>query len=155
MHSGIIQTIRFVILISTGLTIAIRPDLFRTITLSVNGGNEKTQFNLSAGFLDQSGIVDLFAFRRFNVLMNIDTKIRDWISVGGNLRLLKSDKVADVQSQYSEAYFIMHTFGPGPIYTPTMTLPDGSSRICSQVQLGNCRMDSQKSRCNDSTGKEP
>ncbi len=43
------------------------------------------------------------------------------------MRLLKSDKVADVQSQYSEAYFIMHTFGPGPIYTPTMTLPDGST----------------------------
>ena len=95
--------------------------------LSVNGGNERTQFNLSAGFLDQSGIVDLFAFKRFNVLMNIDTKVRDWITVGGNVRLLKSDKVADVQSQYAEAYFIMHTFGPGPIYTPTMTLPDGST----------------------------
>ncbi len=34
--------------------------------LSVNGGNEKTQFNLSAGFLDQSGVVDLFAYRRYN-----------------------------------------------------------------------------------------
>ncbi len=95
--------------------------------LSVNGGNEKTQFNLSAGFLDQSGVVDLFAFTRYNVLMSLDTKIKDWITVGGNMRLLKSDKVADVQSQYSEAYFIMHTFGPGPNYTPTMTLPDGST----------------------------
>ena len=95
--------------------------------LSVNGGNEKTQFNLSAGFLDQSGVVDLFAFTRYNVNLSLDTKIKDWITIGGNMRLLKSDKVADVQSQYSEAYFIMHTFGPGPIYTPTMTLPDGST----------------------------
>ena len=95
--------------------------------LSVNGGNEKTQFNLSAGFLDQSGVVDLFAFTRYNILMSLDTKINNWITLGGNMRLLKSDKVADVQSQYSEAYFIMHTFGPGPNYTPTMTLPDGST----------------------------
>jgi len=95
--------------------------------LSVNGGNEKTQFNLSAGFMDQSGIVDLFAFTRYNMLFSLDSKINNWISVGGNVRLLKSDKIADIQSPYSESYFIMHTFGPGPNYTPTMTLPDGST----------------------------
>jgi TonB-linked SusC/RagA family outer membrane protein len=104
--------------------------------LSVSGGNEKTQFVLSAGFLDQSGVVDLFAFKRYNVLMSLDSKINDWITVGGNMRLLKSDKVADVQSQYSEAYFIMHTFGPGPIYTPTMTLPDGSTGFVARYSSG-------------------
>jgi len=104
--------------------------------LSVNGGNEKTQFVLSAGFLDQSGVVDLFAFKRYNVLMSLDSKINNWITVGGNMRLLKSDKVADVQSQYSEAYFIMHTFGPGPIYTPTMTLPDGSTGFVARYSSG-------------------
>lgn len=95
--------------------------------LSVNGGNERTQFNLSLGFFDQSGIVDLFHFKRYTVAMNLDTKITNWLTVGGNIQLLKSDKIADVQSQFSEAYFIMHTFGPGPNYTPTMKLADGST----------------------------
>ncbi len=95
--------------------------------LSVNGGNEKTTFNLSAGFLDQSGIVPLFDFKRYNLLMNVDSKVSNWLTIGGNLRMLKSDKIADIQSQFNSAYFIMHTFGPGPLYTPTMTLPDGTT----------------------------
>ncbi len=95
--------------------------------LSVNGGNEKTQFSISGGFFDQSGIVDLFHFKRYTFAMNVDTKVTKWLKMGANVQLLKSDKIADVQSQFSEAYFIMHTFGPGPNYTPTMTLPDGST----------------------------
>ena len=95
--------------------------------LSVNGGNEKTTFNLSVGYFDQSGIVPLFDFKRYNMQLNVDTKINDWLKVGGNVQLLKSDKVADVQSTFADNYFIMHTFGPGPNYTPTMTLPDGST----------------------------
>lgn len=95
--------------------------------LSVNGGNDKTQFNLSLGFADQSGIVDLFNFKRYTVAMNIDSKVTKWLTVGGNIQLLKSDKLQDVQSAYNEAYFIMHIYGPGPNYTPTMTLPDGST----------------------------
>jgi TonB-linked SusC/RagA family outer membrane protein len=95
--------------------------------LSINGGNERTRFNVSVGYLGQTGIVDLFDFKRYNMAMNIDTKVNHWLTIGGNIQVLKSDKVADVQSQYSEAYFIMHTFGPGPNYTPTMTLPDGTT----------------------------
>ena len=34
--------------------------------LSVTGGNEKTSFNLSAGYLDQGGIVPLYDFKRYN-----------------------------------------------------------------------------------------
>jgi TonB-linked SusC/RagA family outer membrane protein len=95
--------------------------------LSVNGGNERTQFNMAVGYFDQGGIVPLFDFKRYNMQLNVDTKINDWLKVGGNVQLLRSDKEADVQSTYNDAYFIMHTFGPGPNYTPTMTLPDGST----------------------------
>ena len=94
---------------------------------SVNGGNEKTTFNLAAGYLDQGGIVDLYDFKRYNLLLSVDSKVSDWLSVGGNIQGLKKEIVQDVQGTHDEGYFIMHAYGPGPNYTPTMTLPDGST----------------------------
>lgn len=95
--------------------------------LGVNGGNEKTTFNLAAGYLDQGGIVDLYDFKRYNLLLSVDTKISDWLTIGGNLQGLKKETVQDVQGTHNEGYFIMHAYGPGPNYTPTITLPDGST----------------------------
>ncbi|MDR1982139.1 MAG: SusC/RagA family TonB-linked outer membrane protein [Tannerellaceae bacterium] len=95
--------------------------------LSVSGGNEKTTFNLSFGYLDQGGIVDLYDFKRYNMLLSVDSKVTDWLTVGGNMQGMKRDVTQDVQGGNNEAYFIMHAYGPGPNYTPTMTLPDGST----------------------------
>ena len=95
--------------------------------LSVSGGNEKTSFNLALGYLDQGGIVPLYDFKRYNIRLSIDSKITNWLKVGGNVQTLKKDRVQDVQGAFVEAYFIMHCYAPGPNYTPTMTLPDGST----------------------------
>ncbi|MGR3303748.1 MAG: SusC/RagA family TonB-linked outer membrane protein, partial [Candidatus Scalindua sp.] len=95
--------------------------------ISVRGGNEKTKFNLAAGYLDQPGILPGFEFKKFNVSASIDTKINDWISIGGIMQATKRYNTKDVQSNYNAAYFVMHAYGPAPNYTPTMTLPDGST----------------------------
>lgn len=95
--------------------------------ISVSGGNEKTKFNVAAGYLNQPGIMPGFKFERFNVLMAIDSKISDWITIGGNFQATKRYNTKDVQSNYNAAYFVMHAYGPAPNYTPTMTLPDGST----------------------------
>jgi len=95
--------------------------------LSVTGGNEKTSFNLAVGYLDQGGIVPLYDFKRYNFLFSVDTKVRDWLTIGGNMQGMQKDITQDVQGANNEAYFIMHAFGPGPNYTPTMELPDGST----------------------------
>ena len=95
--------------------------------ITVSGGTENTTYNLSVGYLDQPGILPLFDFKRYNFLLSLETKINDWITVGANVQGVKKDKVRDIQSGFNEAYFVMHTFAPGPNYTPTMTLPDGST----------------------------
>ena len=95
--------------------------------LSISGGNEKTSFNLALGYLDQGGIVDLYDFKRYNILLSVDTKVTDWFTLGGNIQGMRRDITQDVQGAHNEAYFVMHAYGPGPNYTPTMTLPDGST----------------------------
>jgi TonB-linked SusC/RagA family outer membrane protein len=95
--------------------------------ISVNGGTEKTRFNLAGGYLDQGGIVKLYDFKRYNILLTVDSDVTDWLTVGGNMQAVKKDIIQDVQGTHNEAYFIMHAFGPGPNYTPTMTLPNGTT----------------------------
>jgi TonB-linked SusC/RagA family outer membrane protein len=95
--------------------------------VSLSGGTDKTKFNLSIGYLDQGGIVPLYDFKRYNMLISVDSKVTKWLTVGGNMQAVKKDIIQDIQGTYNNAYFIMHCLAPGPNYTPTMTLPDGST----------------------------
>ena len=53
--------------------------------LSLQGGLENVGFLLSAGFLDQNGLVKgIDNFKRFNVRMKVDVDINDWLTIGTN-----------------------------------------------------------------------
>ncbi len=93
--------------------------------LNVSGGNEKTTFNMSLGYLDQSGIAGIYDFKKYNVLLSVDSKVKDWIAIGGNIQMVKKDIL---ESNYNESdEFILGIYGSGPNYTPTFKLPDGST----------------------------
>lgn len=51
--------------------------------ISVNGGNETTQYNVSAAFLNQKGVLKLFDdfYQRFNITGYLSTDVKDWISI--------------------------------------------------------------------------
>lgn len=55
--------------------------------LSVSGGNEKSTFYGSFGYLSQEGIVasDISNFKRTNIRLNSEHKITDWLKLGQNL----------------------------------------------------------------------
>jgi TonB-dependent starch-binding outer membrane protein SusC len=55
------------------------------INLSTRGGNERTQYMLSAGYMDQQGIIIESRFKRYNARVNLDQKINDKIKIGSNL----------------------------------------------------------------------
>src|SRR5690606_19503380 len=50
--------------------------------LSVAGGNDKTQFNLSLGYYDEEGIVDGIDFRKVTSRINVDHTINKTFKVG-------------------------------------------------------------------------
>ncbi|MCJ0741650.1 SusC/RagA family TonB-linked outer membrane protein [Pedobacter montanisoli] len=54
-------------------------------TVSITGGTENTKYYLGAGYTDQQGIIKKNDFKRTNVLLNVDSKINDYLSVGGKL----------------------------------------------------------------------
>lgn len=70
--------------------------LFRTgvshnVQASVSGGNEKTQFMTSAGYLAQEGVVDNDYYNRMNFRVNLRHKLSDRINIGVNMAFSRSD----------------------------------------------------------------
>lgn len=52
--------------------------------LSINGGNEKTRFNITSGYFDQDGILRGSDYSRFNFRLNLDHNVTDKFKVGTN-----------------------------------------------------------------------
>ncbi|SDZ88065.1 SusC/RagA family TonB-linked outer membrane protein [Pedobacter hartonius] len=50
--------------------------------LSINGGTEKTRFNITSGYFDQDGILKGSDYNRFNMRLNLDHTINDKFKIG-------------------------------------------------------------------------
>jgi len=55
--------------------------------LTMSGGNDKTQYLLSAGYFNQEGIALGSGFTRGSLRVNLDTKATNWLKVGTSLQL--------------------------------------------------------------------
>jgi TonB-linked SusC/RagA family outer membrane protein len=60
--------------------------------LSVTGGTDKTTYAISGGWFDQDGIIIGSSFNRFTTRMNLDSRLSDWLKVGGNLSYAKTQE---------------------------------------------------------------
>jgi len=58
--------------------------------LSFTGGSARNSYLFSVGYLDQTGLVAETYYKRYNVLLNIDSKIRDNLKLNVKLSGLKS-----------------------------------------------------------------
>ncbi len=61
-----------------------RKALMTSHNISVSGGNEKTTYAFSGGYLSQDGIARGSSFRRLSLRSNIDTQIKSWLRGGIN-----------------------------------------------------------------------
>jgi len=64
------------------------PEQSHTITLS--GGDPRTQYLLSTSYFDQKGVVQGSEFTRYSVRLNLDNKTTDWLKLGTSLQLAHS-----------------------------------------------------------------
>ena len=87
--------------------------------ISVSGGNNKTTYAFSGGFLDQDGIALGSSFRRLSLRANIDTEIKSWLRGGVNFSFAESK-----QNVGTDNNTIMSALIQQP--TVAVTSPDGS-----------------------------
>lgn len=67
-------------------------ELFRTSTIqnysvSYSGGTDKSNYYVSAGILDQEGIVIDTSYKRYTVQFNGESKVKPWLKLGNNVTL--------------------------------------------------------------------
>jgi TonB-linked SusC/RagA family outer membrane protein len=92
--------------------------------LTFSGGNDKTTYNVSLGYVDENGIMRGFNYQKYSGRVNITSKVNDHIKFGTNI-LLKSG-VTDSTPFGSEDMFLS-AMSQAPTYSPY--LADGSGRL--------------------------
>lgn len=55
--------------------------------MTVSGGNEKTNYMFSLGYLEEEGLVKFTDFQRYSGRANIDSQIKDWFKTGFNVNM--------------------------------------------------------------------
>jgi TonB-linked SusC/RagA family outer membrane protein len=78
--------------------------LFRSAPMSshsitVRGGDTRTQYLLSLGYFDQEGIAIGSDFKRYSVRLNLDNKTTDWLKIGTSLQLANIVENVNTTSQ--------------------------------------------------------
>ncbi|MGR3304371.1 MAG: SusC/RagA family TonB-linked outer membrane protein, partial [Candidatus Scalindua sp.] len=96
-------------------------------SLSIGGGDEKTTFNVSLGYFNQPGVTSIYEYKKFNARVTIDSKVNDWLKIGGDMQFVKKDIIRSNWDNNDVDYQILAIYGAAPNYTPTMTLPDGTT----------------------------
>ncbi len=81
-------------------------------TLGVQGGNEKTEFYLSAGFFQDKGITEGLDYSRYSLRANIDHNINKNIKVGLSSYMMFSDRNGENLNPYA------FTLQQNPLGTP-------------------------------------
>lgn len=73
---------------------------------NVSGGTENTKYYLGAGYSNQEGLYIKNSFKRLSSLFNIDSKINDYLSIGGKLSYSNEKNLAGINSgsSYGDAY---------------------------------------------------
>jgi len=67
-----------------------KPAVSHNHQLNFQGGNDKTVYSLSVGYLDQNGLMITSGFKRYSARFTLDSDVNNWLKVGGSLSLVKS-----------------------------------------------------------------
>ena len=72
--------------------------------LSVSGATEKINYYMSAGYLDDQGIVPNSGFQRYSARLKADYQVKPWLKMGGNVSFTHYDsREQDTESSTSNA----------------------------------------------------
>ena len=102
--------------------------LFRTayshnVQLSASGGNEKTQFMVSGGYLNTQGVVDQNEYNRITLRSNLKHKISEKFNVGVNIGLTRTNDASFGTGGKSDATSLTLQSDPiFPLYVETGSL---------------------------------
>ncbi len=103
--------------------VLLRTAYSHNVQLSVSGGNEKSQFMISGGYLNSEGVVDQNEYDRITLRSNMKHKINDKLNVGLNIGLTRTNDASFGTAGKSDAVSLSLQSAPiFPLYVETGSL---------------------------------
>ena len=92
-------------------------NLRQEYNLSISGATEKMNYYMSAGYLDDKGIVPNSGFQRYSARLKADYQVKPWLKMGGNVSFTHYDsREQDTEGGTSNANIFYASNIMGAIY---------------------------------------
>ena len=88
---------------------------YQKYNLNVSGGSESTNFGIMAGYLNEEAYVKYSDFERFNLRLNADHDLTDWLTIGERLKVTHSQDKGMKNARGSEGSIIAWCYRAQPI----------------------------------------
>ena len=105
-------------------------NLRQEYNLSVSGANDKMNYYISAGYLDDQGIVPNSGFQRYSARLKADYQVKPWLKMSGNISFTHYDsREQDTESGTSNANAFYAANIMGAIYPMYIRDAEGNIMI--------------------------
>jgi len=109
--------------------------------VNISGGSDKFTYYLSLGMLDDKGIIDNSAFKRYSMRSNGDYQVNKWLKVGASMSYTNSvsrypdDQTATASS--GNVFMLANNIAPiYPMYVRTLNEETGSYEVARDERGG-------------------
>ena len=106
-------------------------NLRKEYNLSMNGGDDKVQYFISGGYLDDPGIVNGSGFERFTLRSKVDAQVKKWLKAGVSMAYANANyQNPGYQTSWGSTGNIFYTANSiAPIYPFYVRNADGSIKV--------------------------
>ncbi|MCK5137690.1 MAG: TonB-dependent receptor [Bacteroidales bacterium] len=98
--------------------------------LNMNGGDEKSLYYVSLGYVNEDGMLSNSGFERFTARVNAESQVKDWLKVGitTNAAMYEFDEFLDESSYTTNPFYFTRVMGPiYPVNVYETTGPNAGS----------------------------
>jgi len=95
------------------------------VNVSLSGGDKKTNYSFSGGYVNQKGIVLASEYQKYTLNIKVSSKIKEWLSVGGMINTLYDNedepysRIVEWAAEYPSLYPVYdedgHLGGPASL----------------------------------------
>ena len=96
--------------------------------IGINGGTDKTQYNISFSYLNEDGVLKGFEFEKYTGQINLTSQVKDWLKVSAIVDMLYSKRKAANSGEQNVALSVL---AQAPLYGPLMW--DGSGHYVQKA----------------------
>ena len=99
--------------------------------LSFNGGGESTRYSIGGSYFNQSGLLNEQRndYTRMNFRVKVDSKVKDWLNVGGNFNVSTARQYTGENTAWFRAYFSV----------PILPVYDENNTAAKPLKLANAQ----------------